>query len=294
MTGTIVKGVGGLYTVRDEKGDEYMLRAQSKLRYQKLKPMVGDRVKFAPGQEETEGWLEKILPRQNSLLRPPVANVQILVWVMAATTPLPDLYLADTMLVWAAQTDIRVIIAVNKCDDEASWAEVQGICAQYAGAGVECYCVSAKTGRGIAALKEALKGTVHLFGGQSGVGKSSLINALYHLKAETGSISRKTERGRHVTRHIEMFWLEENTRVLDTPGFNLLENVLMDPMDLTQYYPEFVRYEGQCKFSPCSHLSEPDCRVLEALDAGEINRERWKRYKNLFEEMKVRWEKRYG
>lgn len=290
MTGTILKGVGGFYTVLSESGECYTLRAQSKLRRQRITPLVGDRVTFTPGQGEQHGWLEAVMERKNQLVRPPIANIDALALVVAAGAPEPDLLLVDRMLLYARENGTEPLLVINKCDqDEGKKREIES---QYAGAGIEIFGASAQTGEGIEALKRALQGKIHALGGQSGVGKSSLINAMYGLSLQTGDISEKIERGKNTTRHSELIPLDGGGMVLDTPGFSLLELRLMDPGLLEAGYPEFQGLEP-CRFSPCAHIAEPGCAVRRAVEEGAIDQGRWARYKVLYEEMNKRWKERY-
>ncbi len=291
MDGLILSGVGGRFTVMDANGTEYVVSAQTKLRRQHIAPMVGDHVGFTPGENGNKGWLETVYERKNSLIRPPVANIDVMVMVAAAGNPQPDLLLVDRMLMFARQRDITPVIVINKTDEDAGFAE--RIAEEYSGSLVEVLRTNALTGEGVDALRERLKGTTHCFCGQSGVGKSSLINALYGTELETGELSRKIERGKNTTRHSRLLPLENGGRVLDTPGFSLLELELMDPVKMREYYPEFEAYEGTCRFSPCMHVSEPDCRVCEAVRDGKISCQRYERYKTLFNDMKEKWRDRY-
>ncbi len=291
MKGRVLCGVGGFYTVLSSDGRKYTLRAQAKLRRQRIRPLVGDRVEFTPGEDDQDGWLEAVMSRKNELIRPPVANIDRIVIVLAAGTPEADLLLADRMLVYARMNEIKPVLVINKCDQDASCAE--DIARQYAGAAIDIYQVCAASGEGVDALRKALVGTIHAFGGQSGVGKSTLINRLYGLSQETGNLSEKIERGKNTTRHCELIPLSDGGMVLDTPGFSLLELNLMDPIEFRKLIPEFSSYEGHCRFSPCMHVSEPGCVVQEAVDKGLIARERWERYKNLYGDLKQRWRERY-
>lgn len=292
MQGIITRGVGGFYYVLDAEGHTHQLRAQAKLRRAHVKPMVGDRVEFEPGNEEEDGWLKEVLPRKSQLARPPVANIDTVLVVIAAAAPEPDLMMADRLLLAARQGGIEAVIAVNKCDIAPETAE--GIARQYRGAGADIFRVCASTGAGVETLRERLRGHVHAVAGQSGAGKSTLLNALYGFGLQTGGISRKIERGRHTTRHCELIPLEGGGMALDTPGFSLLETKLCDPVLLKGDYPEFQPYEGQCRFSPCYHATEPDCAVREAVETGKIDKERHARYMALLEEMRIRWRDRYG
>jgi len=289
--GTILQGVGGFYTALDGEGREYTLRAQGKLRRERLKPKVGDRVEMMPGEGEAHGWICRILPRRNELVRPPVANIDAIVIVVAAATPDPDLVMADRLMLNARRAGISVQLVVNKCDLAPESAD--DIVRQYRGAQVQPLKVCASTGEGLDALRKRLKGKVHALAGQSGAGKSTMINALYGLALETGGLSRKIERGKNTTRHCQLIPVEGGGMVLDTPGFSLLESALFDPVELKDSWPEFMPFEGQCYFKPCYHATEPRCAVLEAVAAGEIDGQRHGRYVALLEEMKLRWRDRY-
>lgn len=291
MEGQIVKGIGGFYTVSDEQGRHYTLRAQAKLRRQHLTPMVGDRVTFSLGSGEENSWLTGILPRRSCLTRPAVANVDKLAITLSAGAPKADLLLVDRLLILCRQAGIAPLVAVNKAD--ADRENARNLARQYRDAAEGVFVLSAGTGEGVEALKQALRGTVHAFGGQSGVGKSTLINRLYGLRLGTGNLSDKIERGKHTTRHCELIEVEGGGRVLDTPGFSLLELQLIDPKELKGLYPEFLPYDGKCRFTPCAHHKEPGCAVKEAVDQGLVDRQRHERYCLLYEEMNERWRERY-
>lgn len=293
MQGIITRGVGGFYYVLDAAGALHQLRAQEELRRARIKPMVGDVVEFAPGaQQEQDGWLTAILPRKNALRRPPVANIDAVVIVVAAAAPDPDLLMADRLLIAARAAGIRALLAINKADLAMENARV--IARQYCAAQVEPTLVCARTGEGVAELRAKLRGCVHALAGQSGAGKSTLLNALYGLDLTTGDVSQRIERGRHTTRQCQLIPLGDGTMALDTPGFSLLESDLRDPVALKDDYPEFRPYEGKCRFAPCYHAQEPYCAVREAVQAGQIDPERHARYVELLEEMRIRWRDRYG
>ena len=291
MVGSIMRGIGSFYTVLcDEDGKEYTLRAQKKLRRQGA-PMVGDRVRFTPGQGEEDGWLEEILPRKSELIRPSVANVDTLMLVVASV-PQPDLLLCDKLIVRAQRGGMEAAICVNKVDLGGELAE--RIEREYAGTPLRVHRVSAQTGEGIEALREAMRGKVTCLAGQSAVGKSSLLNALFGLSLETGGLSRKTERGRHTTRRAEMMALD-GMLVLDTPGFSLLElESGLEPQDFAQSYPEYNALSEGCRFQPCLHDREPGCAVRAAVEAGTLGRARWERYRELLAEVRENWKGRYA
>ena len=291
MVGSIMRGIGSFYTVLcDEDGLEYTLRAQKKLRHQRLTPMVGDRVRFTPGEGEDNGWLEEILPRKSVMQRPSVANCDMLMLVVASV-PHPDMLLIDKLILRAARGGMTPAICVNKID--LGDALEQSIREEYAGTQLRVFAASALTGEGIPALREAMRGKVTCLAGQSAVGKSSLINALLGLQLETGGLSRKTERGRHTTRRSEMM-AADGMLVLDTPGFSLLElEDGIEPQDFAQLYPEYNELAGECRFQPCLHDRKPGCAVKEAVAAGRLSAVRWERYRELLSQVKENWKGRY-
>jgi len=290
MTGSIMRGIGSFYTVLcDEDGQEYTLRAQKKLRHQKMTPMVGDRVRFSPGQGEEDGWLEEILPRRSVIERPSVANADMLMLVVASV-PQPDMMLIDKLILRAAKGNMTPALCVNKIDLDSDLA--QKIREEYAGTQLRVFAASALTGEGVETLREAMRGKVTCLAGQSAVGKSSLLNALFGLELETGGLSRKTDRGRHTTRRSEMMAVD-GMLVLDTPGFSLLELENMEPQDFAELYPEYNALAGECRFQPCLHDREPGCAVHAAVDAGKLSAVRWARYRELLAEVKENWKGRY-
>ena len=290
MQGRIILGLGGLYTVRDTMGAEYVLRAKGKFRRMQLTPLVGDNVLFTPGAGDEHGWVDEILPRTSVSIRPPAANVQLLI-VVVAPSPAPDLLLVDRLLVGAHQQQMDVLLAVNKKDLDPKLPD--RLEKEYEKAGVGFLSMSAYKAEGLQSLREKMRGRLCCMAGQSGVGKSTLLNALFGLELKTGEISQRIERGRHTTRHAELLE-KDGLAVLDTPGFSLLEmDKPLDPVLLQEYYPEFEPYQNQCRFSPCYHHTEPGCRVTAAVQNGELSRERVLRYQTLLCEWKQTWRERY-
>lgn len=291
MLGTILRGIGGFYYALDGSGATYQVRAQRKLRRERTKPKVGDRVEFSPGAGEEDGWITAILPRRSELTRPPVANIDAVVIVVSAAAPLPDLLMADRLMLNARRSGIDVLLAISKCDLDEGLAD--DILAQYRGAACDPVKVSAVTGEGVAELKARLAGKAHALAGQSGAGKSTLINALYGLDLETGDLSRKIDRGKNTTRSCQLIPVDNGGMVLDTPGFSLLETDVFDPVELQNSYPEFAPRAGQCYFQPCYHAFEPKCAVRAAVAAGEIDEKRHGRYVEILNELRQRWRERY-
>lgn len=288
MTGRIIKGVGGFYTALCE-GQRYTLRARGSLRRLKVTPKVGDFVEFTPGEGEADGWLEKVLERRNSLERPPVANIDIALLQVAACNPQPDLVMLDKLMIICRLSGIDTALVISKADLDPAAAEA--IARQYAPGGMPVCRVSAATGQGLCDVRALTRGRACAWAGQSGVGKSTMISALFGLELRTGGLSQRTERGRHTTRHVELMDVGEGTLVFDTPGFSLLELPLMEPMELQRGYPELEGIEG-CRFAPCAHISEPGCAFKRRRDTL-MSEERYERYKLIFEEMRVRWRERY-
>lgn len=291
IRGTLVRGIGGFYTIRDENLREYTVRCKKKFRHERITPMVGDEVLFSPGQGEEHGWLEQILPRSTECLRPPVANVTRLV-IVIAPVPKPDMILVDRQISRANSQGMDVLVVVTKHDLDPELPKQ--IETEYRTAGIPVISVSAKDGTGLETLRKTLADRkLSCFTGQSGAGKSTLLNALLGLELETGDISRKIERGKNTTRHTEL--IEKNgIRVMDTAGFNLLEaEKELDPASLKDRYPEFEPYEGKCRFDACLHDREPGCAVEEAANKGEISPERLNRYRILLAEAREIWRGRY-
>ncbi len=288
--GTLIRGVSSFYTVSDWNGELHTLKCKKKIRHQHMIPLPGDEVLFLPGDGEEAGWLEEILPRKTVCLRPPVANITSLVIVLASE-PEPDLLLTDRILSRAKAQEIRTAIAVNKTDlDPALALRIAG---EYAGADTPVFPVSAIRNEGLAPLKAWMGSELCCMTGQSGAGKSTMLNALLDLQLETGDISRKIARGKNTTRHAELI-IKNGLKVMDTAGFNLLEaEQELPPENLRERYPEFRKYEGKCRFRECLHDREPGCAVTAAANAGEIDFPRLVRYRKLLEEVRISWRERY-
>lgn len=292
MRGKIVKGVGGFYEALSG-GVTYICRARGKFRREGLTPHVGDEIEFTPGAGDELGFVDAILPRRNALKRPAVANVDMLVLVTSLASPEPDLTLLDKLLVSARGIGVELLLVVNKCDLAPPGA-FESLARQYAGAVPGVLAMSARSGMGRDALLERLSGKCSCLAGQSGVGKSSILNCLFPGRnLETGSVSDKTSRGKQTTRHVELLLIPGGGEVADTPGFSLMEVEGMDPAELPGRYPEFEAFEGKCRFSGCMHDAEPGCAVKAAAEAAVIPPERHARYVEILRETRDKWRNRY-
>lgn len=284
--GLLLKGIGGYYTVRLENGEEITAQARGRFRHEGLSPVCGDQV-LIERQQEGHAALSEILPRRNLLVRPQVANIDQLVIVLSASRPKPDLLLCDKLMIQAASLYIAPLIVINKCD-EGDREAIRQIEEEYA-PHVETLALSARTGEGLKQLRRALAGKISCFAGQSAVGKSSLLNALLPgLSLLVGGLARRTDRGKHTTRHVEL-WPYEGGAVLDTPGFSLLELTALDQEALNAAYPEFGDAPKNCRFAACSHRTEPECAVKALLEEGTLSPGRYDRYVELctqFEELR--------
>ena len=290
--GLIYKVLAGTYFISLD-GAHIQAKAAGRFRKEKLEPKVGDRVILRPPQGEGSFWLiESINERKNELLRPPVANIDRLVIVLSPVYPAPDLSLADLLINYCRHFEIKPVICINKMDMDKQGA--QALKEQYDSCGIDAVCVSAHKGQGIDRLRSLLGRGVNCFAGQSAVGKSSLLNCLIEGgRLKTGGLSRKTDRGRHTTRQCELMEYEPDCFFIDTPGFSLLEQMLMPPEDFTALYYEFDKYAPFCRFRGCSHVNEPGCAVKEAVAKGELSSQRYERYKNLYKITEENWRKRY-
>ena len=287
MQGKIIKGIAGFYYVNGVEFGVYECKAKGIFRKEKQKPLVGDNVEIEVLDEETmTGNITALLPRKNELIRPAVANVDQALVVFAVTRPSPHFNLLDRFLVMMERQDIPVVLCFNK-EDIAEDEQVEKLRSVYEGCGYPCVFTSALEERNIEKIKELLKGKTTVIAGPSGVGKSSLINILNpDAKMETGDISSKIERGKHTTRHSELFTIAQDSYIMDTPGFSSLYVNDFEKEELKYYFPEFDPYEGTCRFLGCDHVHEPDCAVKAAVEAGEIHEIRYKDYLEMYEELK--------
>ena len=289
--GVIIRSLSGFYTV-SAGGRQIMCKARGRFRHDGTTPLVGDRVSIA-FDEKDNARVDEILPRRNRFIRPAVANIDQLVMFASAVNPVTDPFLIDRVCAIAELSECEPILCINKFDLD----HADALRSIYANAGFQVVCTSAETGEGVEELRAIIRGKVNAFTGNSGVGKSSILNCLSpELALQTGEVSDKLGRGRHTTRHVELFDLGDETYVADTPGFASFEVDLIEPIrceDLQYAFREFRPYLGGCRFQDCAHLKEPDCSVLHAVQSGKIAPQRHQSYARLYENAKriPEWQK---
>ena len=290
MQGKIIKGIGGFYYVHGENGKVYECRAKGIFRKEKVKPLVGDNVEISViDEEEATGNVDVLLPRKNMLIRPAAANVDQAMVIFAVVSPKPNLNLLDRFLISMEQQNIPVIICFSKAD-LAEEEHMQSLASVYRNCGSQVHFISVVNEQGIDEIRQLLDGKTTIVAGPSGVGKSSLTNVLQpKIQMEVGEVSRKIDRGKHTTRHTELIVLpdmKQDSYFLDTPGFSSLYLQGIAYEELRDYFYEFQKYEPECRFQGCMHLSEPDCAVKEAVEKGEIHSSRYENYALLAQELK--------
>jgi ribosome biogenesis GTPase len=295
IKGTIIKGLGGLYDVKTEVGEIISCKAKGAFRHEKITPYAGDSVILK--QSDKGGVVEEITDRKNYLIRPPVANLDILFTVIAAAKPSPMLPITDKLVSIAEFNKIEPVIIVSKSDLDEN--EAERIADIYRKSGFTVFVSSLDSNKDelMNFVKQHANGKISAFAGASGVGKSTVMNALFpKLALETGDVSRKTERGKHTTRHVELFGLDYLTDdssltgyIADTPGFSLIDFTRFDfykKDDLVYTFREFEDYLGTCKYTKCSHTTEDGCKIIEAVNDGKIAKERHESYIEIYNTLK--------
>lgn len=292
MRGKIVKGIAGFYYVHVPEAGVYECKARGNFRNQKKKPLVGDDVEITVLDEEKMlGNITAILPRTSELIRPAVANVDQAVVIFAAAEPDPNLNLLDRFLLSMEYQHVPTVICFNK-NDLVTSEQMEGLKQIYTGCGYPVYAISVHQQEGLDEIRQLLMGKTTVLAGPSGVGKSSFTNSLIpDAEMETGQVSEKIKRGKHTTRHSELFFLGEQSYLMDTPGFSSLYVEGLEKEEVWKYFREFQQYEPECRFQGCVHIGEKVCGVKDALARGEIAESRYRNYQLIYEE--VRQQKKY-
>lgn len=284
QNGKIVKALSGFYYVQTTDGQRIECRARGIFRKEHISPLVGDEVTIS--LERGKGMVETVLPRRNSFVRPAVSNLDALVILASEANPVTDPFLIDRVAAIAGDRNVPVLLCVNKVD----LSDADSLIGIYRRAGFAVFPTSAETGQGIEALYDAIRGKTVAFTGNSGVGKSSILNRMDpDFAVKTGEVSDKLGRGRHTTRHVELYCLPDGTCVIDTPGFSSFDTEQMELIlkeNLQYAFPDFAPYLGACRYHDCAHLHEPECAVLAALKDGKIEPTRHESYVRLYESAK--------
>ena len=284
MQGKIVGNVSNIYQIKTEN-NIYKSYARGKLKQEEIIPMVGDIVEIEIiDEEEKEAIIEKIKTRKNEIKRPKISNIDQIIFIISIKNPKPDLLMLDKQLVYVENLNIEPIIVINKIDLSDKYKTIEEL---YCKIGYKVIPISNKEKIGIEKLKEELKGKTSVFAGNSGVGKSSTINALFEEnKTLEGEISKKNKKGKNTTTETKLYELEQNTYIADTPGFSNFEITEIESKELDMKFREFKDNIPKCEFVGCTHIKEKNCEIKKAIESGEISKERYERYCKIYEELK--------
>lgn len=284
MQGKIIGNISNSYKIKvDTK--TYEAYARGKFKNEEIIPLVGDKVEIEITDEEKQtAVIEAILPRKNEIKRPKMANIDQIVFIVSTKNPKPDLLMLDKQLAYVERLKIEPIIIINKIDLQDTYKQIQEL---YTGIGYKTIVTSAKQGIGIEDVRSILKNKISVFSGNSGVGKSSIINAIFGVdKTQEGEISQKNKKGKNTTTDTKLYELEENTYIADTPGFSSFEISEIESKELDKYFREFAQETANCEFVGCTHIKENACGIKDAISAGKISQERYERFCKIYEELK--------
>ena len=284
MQGLIIGNISNTYKIKtDEK--IYEAYARGKFKNEEITPLVGDKVEIEiTDNEKCTAVIESILPRKNEIKRPKMANIDQIIFIVSTKNPKPDLLMLDKQLAYVEMLQIEPIIIINKIDLQDTYKEIQEL---YSKIGYKTIVTSAKQGLGIDDVMRELKNKISVFSGNSGVGKSSIINAIFGKdKTQEGEISQKNKKGKNTTTDTKLYELEENTYIADTPGFSSFEINEIESTELDKYFREFVQEIQNCEFVGCTHIKESSCGIKDAIPEGKISQERYERFCKIYEELK--------
>ena len=284
MEGLIIGNISNTYKIKTEK-NIYNSFARGKFKNEEIVPLVGDKVEIQiTDEEKSEAVIEKILPRKNELKRPKVSNIEQVVFIISIKNPKPDLLMLDKQLAYVENLKIEPVIVINKIDLDENYKKIQEL---YTNIGYKVIETSAKQNIGISELKKQLKNKISVFSGNSGVGKSSIINALFEEdKTQEGEVSKKNKKGKNTTTDTKLYELEENTFIADTPGFSSFEISEIESNQLDKNFREFNNEIPNCEFVGCTHIKEENCGIKKAIEENRISKERYERYLKIYEELK--------
>ena len=283
MQGVIIGNVSNTYKIETAE-KIYTAYARGKFKNRDIKPLVGDRVEIeVTDEEKNEAMIEEILPRNNEIKRPKIANIDQIIFIISTKNPKPDLLMLDKQLAYAEKIHVEPIIVVNKCDLKEIYKSIK----LYSKVGYKVIVTSAKQNIGIDELKQVLQNKISVFSGNSGVGKSSIINALFDKeKTQEGEISKKNKKGKNTTTDTKLYKLEKDTYIADTPGFSSFEISEIESTELDKCFREFVPEIEKCEFVGCTHIKEENCGVKKAMQEGRVSTERYERYCSMYYELK--------
>ena len=293
MQGLIVENISNLYQVK-VKNEIYETTARGKFKKEEITPVVGDIVDITVTDEkERKAVIEKIYERNVYIKRPKLANITQIIFVVSSKDPKPDLLMLDKQLAFAEYVGVNVVIVLNKTDLDQK-EEFRNIKQIYSKIGYTVILTDAKKRKGIDQLKELLRNNVNAFSGNSGVGKSTLINGIFNKDiTQEGEISKKNKRGKNTTTAIKLYEIDENTYIADTPGFSTFDISEIESKDLYQYFKEFRQFEENCEFIGCTHIKEEHCGIKQAVENGEIDKARYERFCKIYQELKEKEERKW-